>query len=122
MAQFDKVRRLLRSRYTPFFLPVVASLAYIGFVVLVIPKDLSSSSSTDEDNATGGVGASASSASALESPEMIAAKRRARLANRTPKISSGGVIPPSIPNGISPPVPPPAPPPPAPAAPPINAD
>jgi hypothetical protein len=119
MAQLDKLRRVLHNRYTPFFLPVIASLAYIGFVVLVIPENLQQSSTTlsDEDSESPET-APANSGSTAQDLATRAAKRRARLTNRAFKKVTGGLGAVDAPAGAAqPPQGPAVPPAPMPASP-----
>lgn len=111
-ALVEKVRRLLAHRYTPFFLPVVGTLAYVGFSILLVPSDLSASreGSSDDEATETAADASAAPGSALPGSAAMTAssKRRARLAARAAQSQSAGGI--GVPGAMQAPVqPPPAP-------------
>jgi hypothetical protein len=89
MALTDKLKRVFANRYTPFFLPVIGSLVYIGLAILFIPEtfdggNVEESDATDTSTATSPVG------SGITTPEALSpsAKRRARLTNRAVRSST----------------------------------
>jgi len=83
MAFSDRLRRIVSNRYTPFFLPIVGSLIYIGLSILLIPSNVSGTG-TGSDRVDGADDASgtASAGSAHGAPGSPAA-RRARLSGRS---------------------------------------
>jgi hypothetical protein len=93
-ALLEKLRRVLHHRYTPFFLPVVGSLIYIGAVILFIPESVDNSNNLKgeeaEHESTAAPDGSASTTSTQDAASR-AAKRRARLANRI--VKKAGALP-----------------------------
>lgn len=111
-ALLEKIRRVFAHRYTPFFLPIVGSLLYIGLSILLVPNDLgarSDASADDESTDSASADASATPGSGALSPSN---KRRARMAARAAVNIPGAV---GVPG--SPPVPMQPPPAPVPASP-----
>jgi hypothetical protein len=110
MALLEKLRRVLGNRYTPFFLPVIGSLAYIGIVILVVPENLGQhKSDSDESEEVTTPAGSLGSANAPTDNAALLAKRRARQASRAarqtntaPGMNSPNMPPP----GMSPAAPP----------------
>jgi hypothetical protein len=116
MALTDKLKRVIANRYTPFFLPVIGSLVYIGLAILLIPENFDGTKTDDAEPSDPAAAAAASSGAMGTDTQSPSAKRRARLANRTLRSSTTPGL--SNPAGVAQPMAPAAPPPaPIPASP-----
>lgn len=104
MALLAKLRLSTGHRWMPFFLPVVGSLLYVLFAVLLIPDRLSSDGKSEDDEAATAPIAASASVKPADSAGRALRRSRTRALPRTPGSPAGVPAP-----GAAAPVPAPLP-------------